>query len=423
MVEDKLWILLTTPEVQVARQSPVTAIELNRKINALRMALRNPSYDARPLAQEMYKLILGPVAEDLRQAQAKTLMLSLDGAIRYVPFAALHDGQKWLVETYRMALFTEAAKSKIKDPPQAEWTLSGLGLSKAIGGFDALPSVKEELASLVRKSGGVLEGEAYLDDAFTMASVRSALADQRPVLHIASHFKFTPGTESDSYLLLGDGSHLSLRQIREDDLQFDHVDLLTLSACETAVGDNARGSEVEGLGAIAQKQGAKAVLATLWPVADRSTGIFMREMYRLRAGEKLTKAEAIRQVQLGFLQGKYALGTPASAERGARTQGAANTHRRQLRSSVFLGPFHPDGQLVIALQVLTSFACEGWSDGGCRDYACGMNPTNALPASPVRRLACQRLASFAATARRSTGRPPGCYRFPGTGICPGRNRR
>ncbi len=158
----------------------------------------------------------------------------------------------------------------------------------------SLELVNRVLGSLNKKTGGVMEGDTYMDHAFTMARVKIALSDQRPVLHIASHFKFTPGTESDSYLLLGDGGRLSLRQIREDDLQFDHVDLLTLSACETAVGDNARGAEVEGLGAIAQKQGAKAVLATLWPVADKSTGIFMREMYRIRAEQKLTKSEAIR---------------------------------------------------------------------------------------------------------------------------------
>lgn len=341
MAEDKLWIMLTTPEIQIARQAAISSVDLNRKINELRMGLRNPQQDIKPLAQELYKLLLGPIEGDLKQAQAKTLMLSLDGAIRYVPFAALHDGKQWAIENYRFAIYTEAAKSKLKDAPQALWSLSGLGLSKAVSGFDALPSVKDELASLNKKTGGVMEGDTYIDDAFTMARVKTALADQRPVLHIASHFKFTPGTESDSYLLLGDGGRLSLRQIREDDLQFDHVDLLTLSACETAVGDNAKGAEVEGLGAIAQKQGAKAVLATLWPVADKSTGIFMREMYRIRAEQKLTKSEAIRQVQMGFVNGKYGkfAGAAPGGERGARAPGAASVIAVNYDHPYFWAPF------------------------------------------------------------------------------------
>ncbi len=326
MAEDKVWIMVTTPEVQVARESKVKSADLNRKIDAFRTVLRNPKSDPRPLARELYTLLIGPIAKDLAQAQAKTLMLSLDGALRYVPFGALHDGNHYIVEDFRLAIFTEAAKSRIKDVPQAEWTMTGLGLTKAVQGFSALPAVREELRGIVRTSNapgatGVMAGQAVLDEAFTVERVKAALDEGRPVLHIASHFKFTPGTEADSYLVMGDGGHLSLQQIRQDDFQFN-VDLLTLSACETAVGDNARGQEVEGLGALAQKQGAKAVLATLWPVADASTGIFMREMYRLRADGKLTKAEAIRQVQVAFEQGKLTGTSSSLADRGATAQGA-----------------------------------------------------------------------------------------------------
>ena len=147
--------------------------------------------------------------------------------------------------------------------------MAALGLTKAVAGFTPLPAVRQELGGIVRGSGsgadasvGVMAGETHFDEAFTVARVKAMLDNRRPVLHIASHFKFTPGTEADSFLVMGDGAKLSLKQIREDDMQFD-VDLLTLSACDTAVGDNARGQEVEGLGALAQKQGAKAVLATL----------------------------------------------------------------------------------------------------------------------------------------------------------------
>jgi CHAT domain-containing protein len=325
VARDKLWILLTTPDTQVAREVAIPSATLNQRITVLRDALRHPRGEPLAPAQALYQLLLAPVAADLQQAQARTLMLSLDGALRYLPFAALHDGRQYAVERWRFAVITEAARSKIKDPPQAQWTMTGFGLTRAVSGFTQLPAVQDEISGLVRGGGGseagVMDGEALLDDAFTLVRLKAVLGDPNPVLHIASHFKFTPGTEADSFLLLGDGGRLTLQQIRQQDLRFD-VDLLTLSACETAVGDNARGQEVEGLGALAQKQGAKAVLATLWPVADASTGLFMREMYRRRTEERLTKAEAIGQVQMAFLQGRLK-GGGALVDRGARTTGSA----------------------------------------------------------------------------------------------------
>jgi CHAT domain-containing protein len=128
---------------------------------------------------------------------------------------------------------------------------------------------------------------------------------------------FRPGNESTSFLLLGDGDKLSLNRIREDKLDFRHVDLMTLSACETALGGgrNAQGEEIEGLGALVQKQGAKGVIATLWPVADASTGLLMQSFYRLREQNKLSKAAALKQAQLSLLRGDVQA-TADNARRG-----------------------------------------------------------------------------------------------------------
>ena len=120
--------------------------------------------------------------------------------------------------------------------------------------------------------------------------------------------EFISITESNSFLLLGDGKQLTLGDIRTQNYRFDNVDLLTLSACDTGLGGgrDAQGREIEGFGVIAQRQGAKAVLATLWPVSDQSTATLMAEMYRRRQEEKLTKAEALRQAQLSLLsQSRY----------------------------------------------------------------------------------------------------------------------
>src|SRR5439155_26960037 len=115
-----------------------------------------------------------------------------------------------------------------------------------------------------------------------------------------------PGNETASFLLLGDGSHLPLSEIKTWPNVFAGVDLLTLSACETAMGNAAAdGKEVEGFGVLAQRQGAKAVIATLWPVADASTKALMQELYRRHKTQpRLPKIEALLQAQLALLHGQ-----------------------------------------------------------------------------------------------------------------------
>ncbi|MBI3937618.1 MAG: CHAT domain-containing protein [Betaproteobacteria bacterium] len=322
MGEEKLRILLTTPAVQLAREAPVTARELNRGIEQFRRVLQDPRRDPLPLAREMYQVLIAPIAEDLVQAGAQTLMVSLDGTLRYIPLAALHDGKRYLVEAYRLAIFTEAAKDKLKDAPQRQWRFAGLGLTRGIEGFSPLSGVKEELEGIVKHGErGVLPGEVHFDQAFTAGRVRDSLDRAFPVLHIASHFVFRPGTEADSFLLLGDGSRLTLREIKESDFDFRNVDLITLSACETAVGGgrDATGQEIEGLGALAQRQGAKGVIATLWPVADVSTGVMMQSFYAIRETQRgVTKAEALRQAQLQLIRGSHAKAALPQGERGAK---------------------------------------------------------------------------------------------------------
>jgi CHAT domain-containing protein len=158
-------------------------------------------------------------------------------------------------------------------------------------------------------SGGVLPGEVYLDGAFTAQRLQDVSKRHFQLLHVASHFRFSPGTEVNSFLLLGDGQQLTLGDLRTQNYRFDNVDLLTLSACDTGLGGgrDEKGREIEGFGVIAQQQGAKAVLATLWPVADQSTSTLMAEMYRRRQEQHLTKIEALRQAQLTLLaQKRYA---------------------------------------------------------------------------------------------------------------------
>jgi CHAT domain-containing protein len=280
-----------------------------------------------PAPARLHGWIIAPLQQDLAAAGARTLMFALDGALRYVPMAVLHDGNQYLAERYAVALYTEAARDKLQQVPAVkEWAATGLGLTAAHAGFSELPSVAGELRAVIRTAAspqGALPGQAFLDRAFTQDRLRDALESGHAVLHIASHFQFGPGTDADSFLLLGDGSRLTLADMRT--MQFP-LELLTLSACQTAVGDrgsrDADGREVEGFAVLAQRQGAAAVLATLWSVADASTGAFMQELYRLKVqSPALSKADALRQVQQAFIAGRITV-PGAGPARGARLGGA-----------------------------------------------------------------------------------------------------
>jgi len=263
-----------------------------------------------------------PMEKDLEGAQVQTIMWSLDGALRYVPVAALYDGERFLVERFRSVVFTPASQSRLKDPVSREWRGLGLGVSLAHEGFQALPNVPSELHAIIRDRpnapAGVLPGAVKLDGEFTKEVLRAELRRRYSIVHLASHFDFAPGTDKNSFLLLGDGGKLTLEEFRSMPQVLQGVELLTLSACDTAVGgEGADGREVEGFAVLAQRQGAKAVVATLWAVADESTALLMREFYRLRMSDPaLTKAEALRQAQLGLLTGQ--IRGNSSADRGAK---------------------------------------------------------------------------------------------------------
>ncbi len=315
VTDEKYRVILTTPDIQKGFEYPIKAADLNRKILQYRQVLQNPKLDPLPLARDLYKILVEPVAADLKAANAQTLMWSLDGALRYLPMAALNDGEKYLVENYRITVFTPASQARLKDIPGEHWRALGLGVTKSHGErTPALPGVLQEMNSIIREDAarkdtpagtGILPGTIRLDEEFTQTSMLDGLRQRPSLVHIASHFQFQPGNETSSALLLGDGTFLSMAQIKVLPRLFGGVELLTLSACNTATGGSgATGKEVEGFGVLAQRQGAKAVIASLWPVADYSTKYLMQEFYRLREADAgLTKAEAIRNAQLKLLNG------------------------------------------------------------------------------------------------------------------------
>jgi len=339
---DKFYALIITPDDLMAVSAPIKADSLNNKARQLWALLQSDEYDPRVLSKEIYDLVFKPIRDRLVKEkkldkvlpEGATIMWSLDGNLRYLPMTALYDGEKYLVERYNNVVFTRVETERWTRAVSPRWTGVGFGTSR--GGaiqhlkkdysFDELPNVTEELNAIFRtkdSGGGVFEGDVYPNQKFTLEAMTAALRQRRPLVHIASHFQFAPGNEARSFLLLGDGTVLPLNEMKQRADLFQGVELLTLSACETAAQwSNSDGREVDGFAELAQRLGAEAVLATLWRVRDDSSYRLMRDFYQRKqdvTGQ--TKAESLRQAQLTLLRGtaQAPRSTPsgnASANRG-----------------------------------------------------------------------------------------------------------
>lgn len=317
--EKQTYILLTTQEGCRLHKIDVASDILQRKVKKFLELAQNPRRDPLPLAKDLYQILIAPIAADLERAKADTLLLSLDGILRHLPIAALHDGKNYLVQKYSLSLLTQSGIGNLTAGDGRALQIGALGLTRSVQGFRALPGVKRELSGIVKQGNrGIFPGEVLLDDAFTEQALQKILSKNYPVLHIASHFIFKPGNDTESFLLLGDGSQLSVNQLKQAKFNFSHTELLTLSACETdAVGKNLNGLAVEGLGAVLQKRGAKSILATKWSVEDQSTAIFMSNFYR-NWFRHLTKTQALRLAQRIFIEDKMAATSTQVRQRGAK---------------------------------------------------------------------------------------------------------
>ena len=336
---DRISIIVVTSAATVAREFQISENDLNKKVADFEQVLRNPAQDPRPLAQQLYRALIAPVKSDLDQAGAQTLVWSLDGVLRYVPIAALYDGKQYVVENYDTVTITPASIAHLNEKPDvSSMRTVAMGISRKYEEeLPALPAVAGELNDVVNDpkvqgAKGVLQGTILLNDQFTEKGMENLLGGQHNVIHIASHFVFKPGDDSQSYLLLsgkgegGAGFHLTVADFRDNQqLALDDTDLLTLSACDTGMSGNAgNGREVDGLGTTAQLKGAKAVISSLWSVNDASTGQLMGDFYKRWAegAGKVTKVEALRQAQLDLLLGK-ARAQGDGSNRGVEPEGPA----------------------------------------------------------------------------------------------------
>ncbi|NMG20887.1 CHAT domain-containing protein [Brasilonema bromeliae] len=275
--------------------------EVEDKLDELRQKLETRSTpEFKVPSQEVYEWIIKPIESELEKRQIKNLVFVLDGPLQNIPMAALYDGKSYLVQKYNIALSPGLELLNPQPFARSELRTVAAGLSEEVRDFPALPAVKRELdeiKSIVRDS------DVLLDKKFTRSAIKEAVKSfNAPVVHLATHGQFSSKPE-DTFILTFDGkvnvNDLSnLLKTRATD-QRGAIELLVLSACSTAEGDN---RAALGIAGIAFQAGARSTLASLWVVDDQATAEIMGEFYKQLSKSNTTKAEALKKAQLSLLK-------------------------------------------------------------------------------------------------------------------------
>jgi CHAT domain-containing protein len=248
--------------------------------------------------QQTYDWLIRPVETDLVTNKIKTLVFVPDGILRNLPPAILHDGQHYLIENYSIAIAPSLQLPQLQPTVEKRQEILLAGISKSRQGFSDLPGVKQEIQQIQP----LFTSEVLLDNTFTELNFnRSVNKTPFRVVHLATHGQFSSNAE-DTFVLTWD-RRINIEElnslIRGDSKQLRPVDLLVLSACETATGDL---NSPLGLAGIAVRGGARSTLASLWSVSDRSTVDLMTTFYQELANSNITKAEALRRAQISLLK-------------------------------------------------------------------------------------------------------------------------
>jgi CHAT domain-containing protein len=303
--DDALDITLFTPTNITHHRTGIARGSLNKKTSAFLNNLQQPGKNAQATATALYTLLVAPIQDQLRHQRISTLLIEASGIIRTIPFAALFDGQHYLVESLSSAFVMPEGKAIRPAPKPSHWDIAALGVSQAWPGFQPLPFVEAELAAITQASSdGTWSGNTYLNDAFNRSHLTQVLKGRHNVIHIASHFVESHGFNRNSFILLGDGSHLRLGDLEQGHYDLRHIDLLTLSACETGISEPVdEASEIlNGLPETLLRLGARHVVASLWPVADQGSSRLMTAFYDHLKTTPHAKADALRQAQLAIMK-------------------------------------------------------------------------------------------------------------------------
>lgn len=314
---DKLTIILSLPD---GSRKVVTILETEANVEAtvnefrgkLEAGSRDYVFDSQA-AKKLYQWLIEPFEDDLKAAEVKTLVFVNDGLLRSVPMAALYDGSRYLIENYAVATTPSLTLTTPKKVARGKLNALLLGVSERSRlpgrSFISLPAVDQELDDLSKR---LPDSKILLNQDFSIEAVQQTLAEKDyRILHMATHGEFGFAPENN-FIVAGAKQTGELSQynqkltisqldalIREiNDPTREPIELLTLSACETGIGDN---RSTLGLAGVAVRAGVRSAIATLWTVSDESTAEVMANFYEKLQDPALTKAEALQEAQLSML--------------------------------------------------------------------------------------------------------------------------
>jgi CHAT domain-containing protein len=303
ILPDRLEVILSLPGNKSLSKYRVALpqTEIEKTIKLMRQSL-NPTYsnqERSQLSQQIYNWLIRPAEPELSRHDIKTLVFILDGSLRNLPMAALDDGKQYLIQKYNTALSPGLQLMRSQSNRTKNRQVIAAGLSEARQNFQPLPAVKSELIEIT----SIFPGKQLLNHKFTNSKLKNAIKSTPfTTLHLATHGQFSSKL-ADTFIVTWDGK-INVKELDElfkigIENESTPVELMVLSACQTAKGDD---RAILGLAGFAVRSGARSTIGTLWAVQDESTAKFMIEFYKQLSQPGTSKAEALRNTQLAFLK-------------------------------------------------------------------------------------------------------------------------
>ncbi|MBE9212456.1 CHAT domain-containing protein [Plectonema cf. radiosum LEGE 06105] len=296
--------------IKDSQQRIVSSKELERTIAEFRDGLVKGeealNYDP-TIAAQLYDWIIRPFADDIQPDKVKTLVFIQDGFLRSVPMAPLYDNQqkKYLVETYAIAT-TPSLRLTVTKPNRNKQKALILGLTETstIDGktFPQIYAVENEIKAVQKLFPNHTQ---LIDENFIPQNFQQKLQQTTyPIIHIASHAQFGI-IPQDTFIVTGKNKKITINQL-ENSLQnlknpSDSVEILALTACQTALGDD---RATLGLAGVALQVGVKSAIASLWNVQDDSTARLVEEFYKNYSEREMTIAQALQKAQIKMINTK-----------------------------------------------------------------------------------------------------------------------
>jgi CHAT domain-containing protein len=302
LLRDRLEVILSLPGQPLRHYAtPLSPAQIEAGVQQMQRSMRVTSFANERLvaAQQLYRWLVQPAEADLKALAIKTLVFVLDGSLRNVPMAALHTGTEYLIETYQIALAPSLQLLSPRTLQRDQIRALVGGLSESRADAPPLPGVQQEVDQISQE----ISAKVILNQAFTVQSLKHQVeAAPYTVVHLATHGQFS-SQASETYIQTWDGrldiNALQALLSQRKESQTAAIELLVLSACQTAEGDN---RAALGMAGIAVRSGARSTLATLWTVNDESTAIFITEFYKHLVQPSASKALAVRQAQIKLLK-------------------------------------------------------------------------------------------------------------------------